>query len=73
MATPKVIKLAYNRLAPLFFPFLKNLAYIDIEVDQRRHLLPYDLNINNVIVILNYLNINNVMVILNLKCRVFQS
>ena len=34
--------------------------YIDIEVDQKKLLLPYDLNINDV------------MAILNLKCRGFQ-
>ena len=39
--------------------FLKNLSYIDIEAELRKT-LPYDLNINNV------------MAILNLKCRVFQ-
>ena len=42
---------------PFLFPYP---TYIDTEVDQRRLLLPYDLNINDV------------MTILDLKCRGFQ-
>ena len=49
-----------RRYTPRQWSCFLYLTYIDIEVDEKRLLLPYDLNINDV------------MATLNLKCRVFQ-
>ena len=53
---PQVLKFGKKPSGPFLFPYL---TYIDIEANQKET-LPYDLNINDV------------MAILNLKCRGFQ-